>query len=148
MTIYVIGPSDEPSFLPGNETIHIGADGEREYPCRCGQTHRGDYGGYDWGHHNCFHNSPLHELTAEVPGYLMCPDCGKTFWLAERAKPDNRIPLLICPTCGEEGIGAEFIVRGWNGETYGFACGHEHHLNPARGGARSRMVDPPTKEDA
>jgi hypothetical protein len=58
-----------------NETIVI-EDSERVFPCRCGETHRGDYGHYDWAHHNCFHASGLHEL---LPGYLMCPDCGLTF---------------------------------------------------------------------
>lgn len=90
MTTYVIGPSQEPSWPTGNETIHINSDGEREYPCRCGQTHKGDYAVYDWGHHNCFHNEPLHVLDEAIPGYLMCPSCGKTFWIASASNQDTR----------------------------------------------------------
>ena len=52
---------------------------ERVYPCRCGETHTGEYAIYDWGHHNCFHDSPL--VVIDAPDYLMCPDCGKVFWL-------------------------------------------------------------------
>jgi hypothetical protein len=81
MTLYVIGPEPEP-MGPSNYTIHIDANGDRVYPCRCGETHRGDYAAYDYAHHNCFHNEPLHEIDPEnVPGYLMCPSCGKTFWI-------------------------------------------------------------------
>ena len=84
--LYVIGPSGEPDWPSSDPTIHINSDGKRVYPCRCGQTHSGDYGVYDWGHHNCFHNSPLHEIDPEnVPGYLMCPACGKTFWIEQAA---------------------------------------------------------------
>ena len=40
----------------GSETpiIYI-EDGEQVYPCRCGETHRGPYALYDYGHHTCFH---------------------------------------------------------------------------------------------
>ena len=67
-----------------NETIHIGADGEREYPCRCGQTHRGMYAAYDWGHHNCFHDSPLFALGDDDPGHFICGGCGKSFFEHDR----------------------------------------------------------------
>ena len=55
-----------------------------------------------------------------------------------------RIPVLwvTCPTCGLGGYGPQFLTRGWDGKTYGFACGHNHHLNPDTGGAKTetRMV--------
>lgn len=61
-----------------NSTIHM-EEGEQVYPCRCGTTHRGPYAIYDYGHHNCFHDDPLHLIDEEIPGYFMCPGCGKTF---------------------------------------------------------------------
>lgn len=70
-----------------NETIHI-ENGERVYPCRCGITHRGDYGFVDWSHHNCFHRGPLLDLGAmcgedmndtPVRSWLICGACGQTF---------------------------------------------------------------------
>lgn len=57
-------------------TIHV-EDGERVFPCRCGETHRGDYAEYDFGHHNCFHDEPLYPICET--GQLMCPQCGKVF---------------------------------------------------------------------
>lgn len=82
-TIYVVGPNTEENWPPGVQTIHLDGQGKRVYPCRCGQTHRGDWGLYEWDHHNCFHNDPLIEIDSEeVPGYLMCPACCKTFWRA------------------------------------------------------------------
>lgn len=56
-----------------------------EYPCRCGETHTGDYAAYDYGHHNCFHDAQLIFIVG--PAYdsnwrtwsFMCPDCGKVF---------------------------------------------------------------------
>lgn len=82
MTTDIIGRSGEPGPRP-NETVWIGADGKREYPCWCGATHRGDYGFYDWMHHNCFHSEPLVEVDPDLtPGYLMCPGCGLTFLVA------------------------------------------------------------------
>ena len=66
------------------ETIHI-AGGERIYPCRCGQIHRGTYGATDWNHHNCFHEQPLismHALDPEMDEkHYICPTCGKDFWI-------------------------------------------------------------------
>ena len=62
----------------GSETpiIYI-EDGEQVYPCRCGETHRGPYALYDYGHHTCFHESPLIQLGDEY--YLCCPECGEVF---------------------------------------------------------------------
>ncbi len=54
---------------------------------------------------------------------------------------------VICQTCGATGIGHEFITRGWDGETYGFACGHEHHLDPRKGGALTRLVQPSSEAE-
>jgi hypothetical protein len=65
-------------------TIHLDVDGNEVFPCRCGETHTGDYAVYDHGHHNCFHDAALVDIgKPEVEGYLMCPQCGKTFWTEE-----------------------------------------------------------------
>lgn len=50
-------------------------NGEQVFPCRCGETHRGDYAIYEFGHHNCFHEAPLYH---NEDGYV-CPECGKDF---------------------------------------------------------------------
>lgn len=62
-----------------NATSYL-VDGEWAYPCRCGVVHAGPYAMYDYGHHNCYHDSEL--VFLEAPDYLMCPDCGKVFWAA------------------------------------------------------------------
>lgn len=59
-------------------------EGEQVYPCRCGETHRGPYGAYDYDHHNCMHDSPLIALDSIDPGVwdggdFMCGICGKSF---------------------------------------------------------------------
>lgn len=58
-------------------TQHFDAKGNEVFPCRCGQTHGGDYAFEDWAHHNCFHEAPLNPL-AET-GDLLCPECGEVF---------------------------------------------------------------------
>ena len=60
--------------LANNNTVHFEGS-EQVYPCWCGETHRGQYGLYDFGHHNCFHDEPL--LQDEYG--LICPLCGLTF---------------------------------------------------------------------
>jgi hypothetical protein len=57
-----------------------GATGGQVYPCRCGETHRGEYAVYDYGHHNCFHDKPL--LRLDETGDVMCPECGKAWQVA------------------------------------------------------------------
>jgi len=66
-----------------SHTMFFDADGNEEFPCRCGETHRGDYALYDYVHHNCFHTEDcLIDIgLPEVEGYLMCPNCGQTFHL-------------------------------------------------------------------
>lgn len=61
-------------------------NGEQAYPCRCGETHRGEYAAYDYGHHNCFHDAILLFVESDDPdeGDVMCPLCGKT-WGARHA---------------------------------------------------------------
>lgn len=68
----------EPTAASGSQTIHMEGD-EQVYPCRCGETHRGPYAVYDFGHHNCFHDEPLQQLMTDDPDWLICPMCGKTF---------------------------------------------------------------------
>lgn len=59
---------------------------------------------------------------------------------------------VTCPTCGAEGQAFNLIVREWNGTNYLFRCGHAHHLDPLRGGARTELrtpsADPPTPDPA
>lgn len=57
-------------------------NGERVYPCRCGQIHRGDYAEYDFAHHECFHDSPL--IPNGDQSDFLCADCGKAFHIAEK----------------------------------------------------------------
>jgi len=62
-----------------NTTSVMGRNGERIYPCRCGQTHRGDYGLYEFGHHNCFHETELLGLPAGKDIQAICPLCGMSW---------------------------------------------------------------------
>lgn len=65
--------------------------GLTEFPCRCGEIHKGDYGIYDFGHHMCFHDVGLCWLLGpqECPDpkewSLMCPICGMVFDIIEEA---------------------------------------------------------------
>jgi len=65
------------------QTIHL-ENGQKVYPCRCGETHRGDYACEDMLQHECFHNDTLVGL-AKVKGkpmiYGVCPLCGCTFYM-------------------------------------------------------------------
>ena len=63
-----------------NVTLYFDAEGQPEYPCWCGEVHRGDYGLYDFMHHNCPHNEGLAVLDPEAaPDQLICVSCGRTF---------------------------------------------------------------------
>lgn len=47
---------------------------EQVFPCKCGETHRGPYAIYDFGHHNCEHKGyPPSDLG---DGDRMCVECG------------------------------------------------------------------------
>ncbi len=68
-----------------NDVTHWFEDGVEVYPCRCGETHRGDYALYDWGHHNCLHEGRLFLSEQVLEGALViCMECGLQ-WLAEAA---------------------------------------------------------------
>jgi hypothetical protein len=56
-----------------------------------------------------------------------------------RVMPAHPGLYVTCPTCGATGIAFEFITRDWDGRTYGFACGHQHHLDPSKGGAETHL---------
>lgn len=60
----------------------------------------------------------------------------------------TRLTVLVitCPTCGKGGRAPEFITRGWDGKTYGFACGHEHHLDEEHGGAATQLWSEASRE--
>ena len=62
-----------------NQTIWI-EDGQEVWPCRCGETHRGDYGPYDFGHHNCDHG-PMWFME-DIEPTVMCSQCGQGWELA------------------------------------------------------------------
>lgn len=65
-----------------NYTMYF-ENGEEVFPCRCGETHRGaDV--YTFGHHNCFHNTPLMKMQ-KIDGIeqAICPDCGELFELED-----------------------------------------------------------------
>ena len=65
------------------QAIYI-EDGQQVYPCRCGEIHRGDYACEQWNHHECFHRSPLVDISApDLPlrSYLICMDCGEVFYV-------------------------------------------------------------------
>ena len=52
---------------------------QQVYPCRCGETHRGQYAAEDWAHHNCFHDDEL--LVDAGDDQAMCSLCGNVFSL-------------------------------------------------------------------
>ena len=63
-----------------NITTVLDEKGERIYPCRCGKTHRGDYGLYEFGHHNCFHEADLIGLPIDKGEIqAICPLCGMSW---------------------------------------------------------------------
>ena len=72
----------------GTSTITL-ENGERVYPCRCGKTHRGDYAGYDFGHHNCLHEEVLLGLPVDKNTIqAICPQCGMSWKVDMEAKDD------------------------------------------------------------
>jgi len=50
----------------------------KSYPCKCGETHDGDYGIYTFMQHNCDHKAERWVITDDMPDYVMCSDCGET----------------------------------------------------------------------
>jgi len=82
------GIDDQPAAIvygSDAETVVI-EDGEQVYPCRCGETHRGDYAAYTYHHHNCYHREPLVDIGVPdlpVRSYLMCPSCGEVFHVSD-----------------------------------------------------------------
>ena len=55
-------------------------NGEQVYPCRCQETHRGDYAVYDYAHHNCFHEDELSGFWLEKDTIqAICPLCGMSW---------------------------------------------------------------------
>ena len=71
------------TLLGTSAFTHYFEDGEEIYPCRCGLVHRGDYAAYDFGHHNCFHETDLIvEQNSDGKYQVICPDCGMS-WLGE-----------------------------------------------------------------
>ena len=73
--------SDEP-VLPqtgtSSVTLWFDANGNEEFPCHCGEIHRGDYALYDFLHHNCRHPEILAPDDL-VPDQLLCASCGQVF---------------------------------------------------------------------
>jgi len=64
------------------QTDYFVEDGERVYPCRCGETHRGQYAAEERRHHNCFHSEHIIILgPAAAPDEYQgcCITCGATF---------------------------------------------------------------------
>lgn len=62
---------------------------ERIFPCRCGETHNGEYAAEIYEHHNCFH----HILLVLAKEQAICQDCGETF-------------VLVYPDLEEEALDA------------------------------------------
>lgn len=65
-------------------------DGERVYPCVCGETHRGENAINEWLHHNCFHLNDLIGFAVDEKTYqVLCPQCGMS-WIMDIV--DREIP--------------------------------------------------------
>lgn len=58
---------------------------KRVYPCRCGDTHRGEWAAETWNHHNCYHREPLVRFE-DVQDWYICGECGEVF-TSENAGP-------------------------------------------------------------
>ncbi len=76
----------EQSVTTGSSNYTRYFENEQEvFPCRCGETHRGDYAAYDYGHHNCFHDAgllPMDPLRGVEP-QVICVECGKVFGIVK-----------------------------------------------------------------
>ena len=60
-----------------NIFTHYFEDGQEVFPCRCGKTH---LPGYEFGHHNCFHETDLLlEDNRDGTYQAICPDCGMSW---------------------------------------------------------------------
>lgn len=55
----------------------------QEHPCRCGETHTGEWAWSEWGRHNCNHNYVLIQHR-DLPGNSVdCPGCGESWEVKE-----------------------------------------------------------------
>lgn len=68
-------------------------DGVRVFPCRCGETHRGDYAHEEWDHHNCIHRGemcviPLEPIGDGTDAQVMCMECGASWKAALFPTPE------------------------------------------------------------
>ena len=52
---------------------------DKEYPCRCGETHIGGLGFIQFQHHECFHTYGPLVVDKAVPFLAMCGACGMGF---------------------------------------------------------------------
>jgi len=68
-----------------NPTIFLEGD-KQVYPCRCGETHKGDYGFYDWYHHECYHDA----LVMLFNGVAYCVECGKSITIIDRRENNGK----------------------------------------------------------
>ena len=71
----VTNESTDPSSL-----TQVFEDGERVFPCHCGETHRGPYAFENWMHHACLHERGFVYYMKDI-GFndVMCDLCGATF---------------------------------------------------------------------
>lgn len=65
-------------------TIYI-EDGERVYPCRCGETHQGLLGAAKRVEHKCFHEPPLIRFGPQYD-YVVCASCGVSWRVVEEGE--------------------------------------------------------------
>ena len=59
-----------------NYTMHLDENGVQVFPCRCGETHTGNYACEDYLQHECLHQTDLVDIGH---GMFLCPDCGNTW---------------------------------------------------------------------
>jgi len=57
------------------DTVVIEA-GERVYPCRCGETHRGKYAAERYNHHECLHDGDMWAIGRHQ---VVCSQCGASW---------------------------------------------------------------------